>query len=81
MKVAFGTDEHTVLTDAVRMEHILEFFRLLGGGERDAGLDGSRRPAARLAILPGQTHYDIGASSSLGTLVASFLDAPMPKGD
>jgi pimeloyl-ACP methyl ester carboxylesterase len=65
--------------DAVRMEHILEFFGLLGGGQRDAGMDGSLRPAARLTILPGLTHYDIGVSPSLAAVIMPFLDAPMPK--
>jgi pimeloyl-ACP methyl ester carboxylesterase len=67
--------------DAVRMDHILEFFGLLGGGQRDAGMDGSLRPAARLAILPGLTHYDIGVSPSLAAVITPFLDAPMPKDD
>lgn len=66
--------------DAVRMTHILEFYGLLGGGQRDAGLDGSKRPPAWLAILPGLTHYDIGLSPALAALVTPFLDAPMPKG-
>ena len=30
--------------DAIRPEHMVEFYRLLGGGKRDAGLDGSGRP-------------------------------------
>jgi hypothetical protein len=59
--------------DAVRMQHIMEFFALMGGGQRDAGLDGSLRPAARLAILPGQTHYDIGLSSALAGVIRPFL--------
>jgi pimeloyl-ACP methyl ester carboxylesterase len=67
--------------DAVRMEHILEFFGLLGGGQRDAGMDGSLRPAARLAILPGQTHYDMGVSPSLAAVILPFLESPMPKDD
>jgi pimeloyl-ACP methyl ester carboxylesterase len=65
--------------DAIRTEHIMEFFGLLGGGQRDAGLDGSLRPAARLAILPGQTHYDMGMSPNLATLIRPFLDVRMPK--
>ncbi len=67
--------------DAVRPEHIVEFFHLLGGGQRDAGLDGSQRPAAQLAILPGLTHYNIGSSPALATAVTSFLDAPMPRAE
>ena len=65
--------------DAVRAAHILEFFALLGGGQRDAGLDGSLRPSAQLAILPGQTHYDMGVSPQLAAIVTPFLDAPMPN--
>jgi pimeloyl-ACP methyl ester carboxylesterase len=66
--------------DAIRLQHIMEFFALLGGGQRDAGLDGSLRPAARLAIMPGQTHYDIALSSALAAaVIRPFLDAAMPK--
>ena len=61
--------------DAVRPAHIMEFYGLLGGGQKDAGLDGSGRPADQLAILPGLTHYNISASPLLPTVVAPFLDA------
>jgi pimeloyl-ACP methyl ester carboxylesterase len=61
--------------DSVRPEHMIEFFRLLGGGRRDAGVDGSGRPTARLAILPGTTHYDIVASPALAPAVLPFLEA------
>jgi hypothetical protein len=54
----------------------VEFFGLLGGGQRDVGWDGSARPAARLAILPGCTHYDIFAALLLPSAVTPFLDAP-----
>ena len=64
--------------DAVRTAHIMEFFGVLGGGQRDAGLDGSRRPANQLAILPGLTHYNISSSPALATVVAPFLDTPTP---
>jgi pimeloyl-ACP methyl ester carboxylesterase len=62
--------------DAVRMDHIAEFFGLLGGGQHDAGLDGSRRPATRLAILPGLTHYAIASDPAVPAAVIPFLDAP-----
>ena len=64
--------------DSVRTAHALEFFALLGGGQRDAGLDGSARPAARLAVLPGSTHYDILFSPLLAPAVLAFLEAPAP---
>lgn len=65
--------------DAVRTAHIMEFFALLGGGQRDAGLDGTLRPAAQLAILPGMTHYDVLSFPGLAASVKRFLDTPMPK--
>jgi pimeloyl-ACP methyl ester carboxylesterase len=64
--------------DAVRADHVVEFFGLLGGGKRDAGLDGSGRPVARLAILPGLTHYDVASDPAVAAAVIPFLDAPMP---
>jgi pimeloyl-ACP methyl ester carboxylesterase len=62
--------------DAIRPAHIVEFYGLLGGGLRDANWDGSARPVARLAVLPGHTHYDIFASPDLAAAVLPFLDAP-----
>jgi len=61
--------------DAVRPAHIVEFYALLGGGLRDANWDGSLRPVARLAVLPGHTHYDIFAAPELPAAVIPFLDA------
>jgi pimeloyl-ACP methyl ester carboxylesterase len=60
--------------DSVRPDHIVEFFALLGGGLRDAGWDGAQRPVARLAVLPGQTHYDVSVSPALAPAVTGFLD-------
>jgi pimeloyl-ACP methyl ester carboxylesterase len=60
--------------DSVRPDHIVEFFALLGGGLRDAGWDGAHRPVARLAVLPGQTHYDVSDSPALAPAVIGFLD-------
>jgi pimeloyl-ACP methyl ester carboxylesterase len=62
--------------DSVWPAHIAEFYALLGGGLRDANWDGSARPVARLAILPGHTHYDIFFSPDLPNAVIPFLDAP-----
>jgi pimeloyl-ACP methyl ester carboxylesterase len=61
--------------DSVMPDHVAELFRLLGGGLRDAGWDGSARPVARLAVLPGQTHYDVLESPLLVPAVLPFLDA------
>src|SRR5215212_4791342 len=62
--------------DSIPPAHAVEFFGLLGGGERDAGWEGSGRPESRLAILPGTTHYDIFYSSAMADAIAPFLDAP-----
>lgn len=59
--------------DSIAPSYAAEFFALLGGGQRDAGWDGSQRPASRLAILPGLTHYDIGTSPLLASVVGDFL--------
>jgi pimeloyl-ACP methyl ester carboxylesterase len=59
--------------DSIRPDHVVEFYRRLGGGLRDASWDGSLRPAGRLAVLPGTTHYDIFASPALPAAVIPFL--------
>jgi pimeloyl-ACP methyl ester carboxylesterase len=65
--------------DAVRTAHAVQFFELLGGGKRDGGWDGSGVSNARLAILPGMTHYTIFSSPALVSTVTPFLDAPMQR--
>jgi pimeloyl-ACP methyl ester carboxylesterase len=67
--------------DSIRPEHMVEFYTLLGGGQRDAGLDGSLRPTSRLAILPGTTHYDILTFPGFADIVTGFLDAPLPEAE
>ncbi len=59
--------------DAIRPEHMVEFWKALGGGRRDAGLDGSLRPANELAIVPNTTHYTIPVDPMLPELVGRFL--------
>lgn len=60
--------------DSVPPSHVAEFFGLLGGGQRDANWDASGMTHHRLAILPGQTHYDVFASPLLPALVQPFLN-------
>jgi pimeloyl-ACP methyl ester carboxylesterase len=60
--------------DSISPAHAAEFFALLGGGLADAGWDGSALGHARLAILPGATHYDIFTSPQLAATAAAFLD-------
>lgn len=59
--------------DSIRPEHMVEFWKLLGGGQRDAGLDGSQRPASQLSIIPDTTHYSLIESPLLTRVATAFL--------
>lgn len=61
--------------DAIRPEHMVEFWKALGGGQRDAGIDGSQRPANRFAILPDTTHYTLAEDPMLPHIVERFLSS------
>lgn len=72
---ALGTPTMLVYADADCIDpgHMAAFYKKLGGGQRDAGLDGSLRPVARLAILPDTTHYNVMDSTRVAELVLPFL--------
>ena len=61
-------------SDMYRPEHIVEFYKLLGGGLRDAGWNRESMSKNRLAIIPDQTHYDIFFSPKLTATALPFLD-------
>jgi pimeloyl-ACP methyl ester carboxylesterase len=64
-------------SDIVRPEHVVEMFRLLGGGVV-GDLVGLPRP--RLAVLPGTTHVTlVDRAEWLVSMITAFLDAPMPE--
>ncbi|RDS81524.1 alpha/beta hydrolase [Dyella psychrodurans] len=63
--------------DAIRPEHMVEFWKALGGGQRDAGIDGSLRPANELAIFPNTTHYTLPVEPMLPELVGRFLGSAL----
>jgi pimeloyl-ACP methyl ester carboxylesterase len=63
--------------DSISPAHIAEFYALLGGGLKDGNWDGSTRPAARLAIMPGHVHTDVLTAPGLAGAVSTFLDAPV----
>ncbi len=65
--------------DVVRPAHIVEFFGLFGGGQKDPGMDGSGRPVAQLAVLPGLSHIDMIDSPVLAAVLTAFLDSPLPR--
>ncbi len=60
--------------DMYKPEHIVEFYKLLGGGLRDAGWQRENLSKNRLAIIPDQTHYDIFFSPKLVATTLPFLD-------
>ena len=61
-------------SDMFRPEHEIEFYKLLGGGQMDAGWNREHQSQNRLAILPDVTHYDIFMSPALTPTVLPFLD-------
>ena len=62
-------------TDSISPAHLAEFFALLGGGQQDAGWDGSGITChSQLAILPGTTHYNSIDSPLLPGIVGAFLE-------
>src|SRR5215208_3286356 len=69
-------------SDAIRLEHAVEMFKLLGGGVMGdlAGL-----PKSQLAVLPGTVHFIPSGSAVLDradwlvAMIGGFLDAPMPE--
>jgi pimeloyl-ACP methyl ester carboxylesterase len=60
--------------DGMPPSHAVEFFGLLGGGQRDASWDRSGMTHHRLAILPGVTHYDINVVPALSAAAIPFLE-------
>jgi pimeloyl-ACP methyl ester carboxylesterase len=63
--------------DAVSMRHIAEFFTLFDGGVRDAGWEDEPKYArARLAIVPGYTHYNFGQGPDIARVIEAYLDQP-----
>lgn len=68
--------------DAVQLGHVVEMYRLLGGGPAILSPGGTMGdlPDSQLAVLPGTTHYEILSSPGLVPAVVSFLDAPASQG-
>jgi len=59
--------------DYLRPERMVEFWKALGGGQRDAGIDGALRPASQLAVVPNATHYTLAIDPMLPEIVDRFL--------
>jgi pimeloyl-ACP methyl ester carboxylesterase len=66
--------------DAVMPSHMIEFFKLLGGGLKDPGWQGTGRPASQLAIIPDETHYTLFMSPALSDVIMPFLNKKQGTG-
>jgi pimeloyl-ACP methyl ester carboxylesterase len=66
--------------DAVSTRHIAEFFSLFGGGLRDPGWQGTPNfSRARLAIVPGYTHYNFAMGPDVARVIEAYLEQPTAK--
>jgi hypothetical protein len=65
--------------DAISTRHIAEFFALLGGGLKDPGWQNTQLTNARLAIIPGYSHYNFWTAAELGPTIERFLADPLTK--
>ncbi|MDR0344439.1 MAG: alpha/beta hydrolase, partial [Nocardiopsaceae bacterium] len=60
-------------SDIITLEHIVEMFRLLGGGVPG---DVTGLPKCQLAVLPGTMHITVPSRADLlGAMIPAFLDA------
>ena len=66
-------------SDIVRPEHVVEMFRLLGGGVPG---DVNGLPRSQLAVLAGTTHVTVvNRTDWLLSMVTAFLDVPPSEAD
>jgi len=63
--------------DSISQQHIADFFALLGGGISEPGWQNTKFTRARLAIIPGYSHYNFTSSPEIAPLVEKFLADPM----
>ncbi len=61
-------------SDMFRLEHVVDFYQLLGGGLKDAGWQREHMSKNRLAILPNLTHYEMFKSPELARTALPFLN-------
>jgi len=61
-------------SDMMRPEHMVAAYKLIGGGQKDAGWRRENMSKNRLAILPNVTHYDMFMAPALVPTVLPFID-------
>jgi pimeloyl-ACP methyl ester carboxylesterase len=60
--------------DMIRLDHVVKFYELLGGGQQDAGFMREHMGKNRLAILPDVTHYETFMSPAMAAVVLPFIN-------
>ena len=63
--------------DSVSQKHIAEFFALLGGGVKEPGWQNTQLSKARLAIVPGYSHYNFVTSTEVAPIIEKYLADPL----
>jgi pimeloyl-ACP methyl ester carboxylesterase len=63
--------------DSISQKHIAEFFALLGGGVKEPGWMNTQLSRARLAIIPGYSHYNFITSVELAPTIEKYLADPL----
>lgn len=61
-------------SDMIRPEHVIQFYQMLGGGQRDAGWQREHMSRNRLAVLPDLTHYEMFMAPALFRTALPFLN-------
>jgi pimeloyl-ACP methyl ester carboxylesterase len=63
--------------DSVSQKHIAAFFALLGGGVKEPGWQNTQLSTARLAIVPGYSHYTVVSAPELAPIIDKYLADPL----
>ena len=63
--------------DSISQKHIAEFFALLGGGVKEPGWQNTQLSTARLAIVPGYSHYNFASATELAPIIDKYLADPL----
>jgi pimeloyl-ACP methyl ester carboxylesterase len=63
--------------DSVSQKHIADFFALLGGGVKEPGWQNTQLSKARLAIVPGYSHYNFVTATELAPIIDKYLADPL----
>lgn len=66
--------------DSVSQQHIAAFFALLGGGVKEPGWQNTKLSKARLAIVPGYSHYNFATATELAPIIDKYLADPLAAG-